>query len=60
MHEAYYKDTITTLIEAVLVFFLDVDFERDLIYWNIFRNNQFEEFSKTTIKNLQEFSRKYT
>lgn len=60
MHEAYYKDTITTLIEAVLVFFLDVDFERDLIYWDIFRNNQFEEFSKTTIKNLQEFSRKYT
>ena len=60
MHEAYYKDTITTLIEAVLVFFLDVDFERDLIYWDIFRNKQFEEFSKTTIKNLQEFSRKYT
>ena len=60
MHEAYYKDTITTLIEAVLVFFLDVDFERDLIYWDIFRNNQFEEFSKATIKNLQEFSRKYT
>ena len=60
MHEAYYKDTITTLIEAVLVFFLDVDFERDLIYWDIFRSNQFEEFSKTTIKNLQEFSRKYT
>ena len=60
MHEAYYKDTITTLIEAVLVFFLDVDFERDLIYWDIFRNNQFEEFSKPTIKNLQEFSRKYT
>ena len=52
MHEAYYKDTITTLIEAVLVFFLDVDFERDLIYWDIFRNNQLEEFSKTTIKNL--------
>ena len=60
MHEAYYKDTIITLIEAVLVSFLDVDFERDLIYWDIFRNNQFEEFSKTTIKNLQEFSRKYT
>ena len=60
MHEAYYKDTIITLIEAVLVSFLDVDFERDLIYWDIFRNNQFEEFSKATIKNLQEFSRKYT
>lgn len=52
MHEAYYKDTIITLIEAVLVSFLDVDFECDLIYWDIFRNNQLEEFSKTTIKKL--------
>ena len=58
MYEAYYKDTRITLIEVVLLkcVFVEVDFEHDLVVcWNIFRNNQLEEFSEITMKTFRNF-----
>ena len=51
MYEAYYKDTNWSSSIA----FFDVDFEHDLVCLDIFRNNQLEEFSKTTMKRLRNF-----